>query len=445
MKSNVAKVELSEDEKIVHSGDPWIWGAYIFLCVVSLVEFYSASSQVIMKQGLFFPLVKQLGILATGFCIMYFLQRRKTAQIKKWVKTVGAISFALVILVLIIGKDENGATRSIIIGPLTIQPAELAKIGTAMLVAYIISNNQKPDGVEKKGIICAFLTVVAFAALMFGNGLMNTALLMLTCVAIMWVGGTTLKQIFSVGGMFVVVFAMFYFVKDYQDDKKQAFTEQTHQIEMTRGTTEVKAETQNETVTIARREKTWVSRVEKWYHNLTHLIEDDVRGENAQEMYAHMAQAHGGVLGSGPGGSRECSRLPLAFSDYIFSIVIEEYGLLGAIVLLFVYLGLPLRAAFIANKCAHTFPALLIMGMAIMITMQALTHMAINVGLLPVSGQTLPMISAGGTSIWVVSAAFGIMISVSRHASMNSLDKKQQEKEVMILGDAAPKIRMKKA
>lgn len=137
-------------------------------------------------------------------------------------------------------------------------------------------------------------------------------------------------------------------------------------------------------------------------------------------MFSYMAQANGGVFGVFPGNSRECSRLPLAFSDYIFSIIIEDIGFAGAFAVLVLYLWLLARAGSIASKCTRAFPALLVMGMAVMIVFQALFHMAITTGVFPVSGQPLPLISKGGTSILVTCVAFGIMLSVSRYAAQNN-------------------------
>lgn len=143
---------------------------------------------------------------------------------------------------------------------------------------------------------------------------------------------------------------------------------------------------------------------------------DPLTDYNRQVLIAKMSQANGGVLGEGPGNSRESARLPLAFSDYIFSIIVEDVGFVGGVFLLVLYLFLLARAGVIASKCTKAFPALLITGCATLIVSQALIHMAIVVGLAPVSGQPLPFISKGGTSILVMSAAMGMMLSVSKFA-----------------------------
>lgn len=154
--------------------------------------------------------------------------------------------------------------------------------------------------------------------------------------------------------------------------------------------------------------------------------EQKIVAENRQEMYSYMAQANGGIFGVMPGNSRETARLPLAFSDYIFAIVVEDIGLIGGLFLLVIYLSLLGRAGTIAARCDRAFPAMLVMGMAVMIVFQALFHMAITTGVFPVSGQPLPMISQGGTSMLVTSLAFGIMLSISRYASMAGRKKAQK-------------------
>ena len=150
-----------------------------------------------------------------------------------------------------------------------------------------------------------------------------------------------------------------------------------------------------------------------------------------------MAQAHGGLFGVGPGNSRENARLPLAFSDYIFSIIVEDTGFVGGVILLILYLCLLARAGIIATKCTKAFPALLITGCATLIVTQALIHMFIVTGLMPVSGQPLPFISKGGTSILVMSSAMGMMLSVSKFAvqQRRSADKNQAIKEALADSD----------
>ena len=164
---------------------------------------------------------------------------------------------------------------------------------------------------------------------------------------------------------------------------------------------------------------TWTGRLDRFWGDTIPKYAQPINALNRQEMYSYMAQANGGIFGVFPGNSRETARLPLAFSDYIFAIIVEDLGFVGGLLLMLVYLWLLRRAGGIASRCSRAFPALLVMGMAVMIVFQALFHMAITTGAFPVSGQPLPLISKGGTSIIVTSIAFGIMLSVSRYAVQN--------------------------
>ncbi|MDE7150783.1 MAG: FtsW/RodA/SpoVE family cell cycle protein, partial [Candidatus Amulumruptor sp.] len=148
---------------------------------------------------------------------------------------------------------------------------------------------------------------------------------------------------------------------------------------------------------------------QKYYNYFTAL--------NVNYFFSYLEMPNGGVFGVFPGNSRETARLPLAFSDYIYSIIIEDCGLVGGLVVLVLYLWLMARASGIAARCTRAFPAFLVLGMAVMIVIQALFHIAIVTGVFPVSGQPLPLISKGGSSILVTSIAFGVMLSVSRHTA----------------------------
>ncbi len=181
--------------------------------------------------------------------------------------------------------------------------------------------------------------------------------------------------------------------------------------------------------------KTQVNRILRHFEGVH--PDDPLTDENRQVIMSKLAQARGGLVGSGFGNSRESVRLPLAFSDYIYSIVIEESGLIGGIFLMALYLFLLGRAGFVAYNVNRALPAFLILGCAILIVFQALVHMAIVTGLFPVSGQPLPLISKGGTSVIVMSAAIGIMLSVSGHATRQNEGKTALDSdEARHLGDS---------
>ena len=246
--------------------------------------------------------------------------------------------------------------------------------------------------------------LAAFGLMLYSNGLTNTALIVIIATAMFVIGGTQLNKLAVIFCIFAVVGGIVYNTKFKTSDANAEGT-----------ATEMAA---NSTVGEA---GGTVDRTELRQKRVTDFLEgvepdDTVTDFNRQVFFANMSQAHGGLLGNGPGNSRESARLPLAFSDYIFSIVVEDTGFVGGVCLLILYLLLLARAGVIASKCTKAFPALLITGCATLIVSQAMIHMAIVVGLAPVSGQPLPFISKGGTSILVMSAAMGMMLSVSKFA-----------------------------
>ena len=179
------------------------------------------------------------------------------------------------------------------------------------------------------------------------------------------------------------------------------------------------------------RSHTWKARIER--HMRLNKSADPITDENKQEQLSYIAQAHGGLTGVGIGNSRETARLPLAFSDYIYAIVVEELGAVIAIFVLIFYLFLLGRAGRLAMQYKSTFPTLLTIGCALVICLQALFHICIVVGVFPVSGQPLPLISKGGTSIIATSLALGVMLSASRWAARKNDDEATQRLELSTL------------
>ena len=437
---------LEESQRTMKSGDRWIWGFYICLCIISLIEAYSASSQEILTQGLFKPFIKHFVTLGLGFGLLFYLQKKHYQTYIRWILPFTLLTIACLILVYFIGENVNGAQRAIPLGPFTLQPAEMAKLATALQVLWIVAKHQIACGVSNKGMWYSIIVVTIFAVLLFMQGFTNTVIMMAISVGIMIVGGIKVSKLILVGLMYALIGGGLFAYKTHSDDKAELmeiaslelrlnqndFRDQLQrdsalarlgELQIKQGLIDEAPQTNaaHSSITTGNtkgvgRSSTWKKRIERFIANHDSLLYKPLNSENQQEMYAHFAQAHGGIIGAGPGGSRECSRLPLAFSDYIYSIIVEETGFIGGVIVLMIYLWLLIRAGIIAGQCQRAFPALLIIGMAMMITFQALIHMAINTGLFPVSGQPLPLISKGGTSILIISAGFGIMLSVSRHA-----------------------------
>lgn len=422
----------SEEKRKRHSdltrkyGDSWIWGIYFILLIVSIVESYSASSQIVAGRSVYSPIINQGGFLLLGLGIIVAMSRIKynnTYLLTGLIPLLWFVSVGGLLYVMVAGKVVNGAARAVYIMGFSVQPAELAKLSVVTMLAFILARSQKNNDVSMWGLVASVIVVAVFGLLMLRDGLTNTALLMGISLSMMVVGGISWRRIIIVMAMFGIVVAAVYKVKSYNDSHDTVV--QTNQT-LAAGADDKEGKVD--------RTKMRGDRIDKWLHSDS-LIYEHVSDDNAQEMFSRMAQAHGGVTGVTPGHSRECSRLPLAFSDYIYSIIVEETGLVGGIIVLMLYFALMSRAAIIASRCSRSLPALLIMGMAAMITCQALCHMAINVGAMPVSGQPLPLISKGGTSILVTSVAFGLMICISRSVA-NGDDRRNNKKKKENEGDA---------
>ncbi len=417
-------------------GDPWIWGIFIMLVVISIVESYSASSREILDQGLYKPVIKQCAFLAVGAGLVFWLRRINYNNPLFLYMMVPVLALATVFSLLYVmkfGEIINGARRSmpIIPGVFSIQPAEFAKLSIVTLLSYIFAKTQKNRDISNKGLIWAGFVVLVFGGLMVKSGLTNTLLLMAISISMLLIGGAKFKKIFIVGICFILMAGGFFIIKSHNDEKEQSFKEMQASTPGAMSPQELEEAVADKKGDGTDRTGTWKSRFMKWW-NSDSLVYKPITAENQQEMFSRMAQAHGGMLGVGIGRSRECSRLPLAFSDYIFSIIVEETGFLGGLFVLLLYLSLLGRAAMIVRRSKRVLPSLLVIGMASYITFQALFHIAINVGLFPVSGQPLPLISKGGSSMLAICIAFGVMLSVSRTIA-NQGNKKNKADETPII------------
>lgn len=392
--------------------DPYLWGIYIALLVVSVIELFSASSSEVSAGNVYLPLIRHGLFLVIGLGLVLFLQNIHYIKISNLAVFMAVVSLGLLLFSNYFGIEINGAQRAISIAGFTIQPAEIVKYTVVILLATILGRSQSPGGISNKGMIIAALSVVLFAACLWKNGLTNTILLFLVSVAMFLIGGMRWKQFFIIMAIYTVCGGCLYLVK-YQDEKDDEF-DKVGKTEMVAGNDDGRMETHK-------------GRISRFLEGVN--PDDPIDDYNRQVVFAKISQANGGVFGQGPGNSRESARLPLAFSDYIYSIIVEDTGLVGGIGLLIVYLLLLARAGRIAYRCSRAIPSFMIMGCAVLIVLQALVHMAIVTGLFPVSGQPLPLISKGGTSVIVMSVAIGTMLSVSRF-SVTSGDKKQIKAEL---------------
>lgn len=386
--------------------DKQIWGIYILLVCISIVELYSASSREISAGNIFGPIIRHIGLLGAGFLIMVGMQRVHYNKIYKWTYVIVALSVIATIYTMFFGTVINGTRRSFALLGISVQPSELIKLSAALLIARVLSHSQIKgvNDVTTRGVVICAVAVLVFGLLLVNQGLTNTLLLMFISLSMMIIGGVGVRKFFTVIGIYAVLGCCYggYKLLGGDDDGKAAVqTEQTTGIISGTNTGEVD------------RTSTRKNRIVNYFSD---KLSESITADNQQEQYSYIAQANGGIFGVGPGNSRETARLPLAFSDYIYAIIIEDTGLVGGLFVMILYLWLLARAGRIASQCQKAYPAFLVIGMAVFIVFQALFHMAIVTGFFPVSGQPLPLISKGGSSVIITSLALGIMLSVSRFA-----------------------------
>ncbi len=390
--------------------DSYIWGTYIFLLIISVIELFSASSQEVKVDDIYGPIIRHAMFLAIGLVLMLFIQRQHFLRLYYWIPMFVIISLMMMVLVLVAGVNINGVRRAITLAGMTILPAEFLKLAVALGIAWILSRNQikGQHDVTTAGVVQCMILVLLSSGLLFNQGLTNTLLLMTISLAMMLVGGISWRKFGYVLLIYVIIggFAMGAKAVMHKDHGPTAEDYALAEINQTEVVT---------TGDKGNRMGTWTSRIKR--HLRLNKSADPINDENKQEQLSYIAQAHGGLTGVGIGNSRENARLPLAFSDYIYAIIVEELGALIAILVLAFYLFLLGRAGKLATQFKSTLPCLLVIGCALVICLQALFHICIVVGVFPVSGQPLPLISKGGTSIIATSIALGVMLSTSRSAT----------------------------
>ncbi|MDE6741415.1 MAG: FtsW/RodA/SpoVE family cell cycle protein [Muribaculaceae bacterium] len=403
--------------------DPYIWGIYLMLVLISIIELYSASAAEVVSTNVYAPLIRHGMFLGIGFVLLYLVQRTHYGYITRFAGLIGVLSWLALAYSTFMGVEINGAQRAFMLGPFTVQPPEIVKLTVIIWLAAILAKSQKRHDVKTSGIVSSAIVVAAFGGLLALNGLTNTLLVMVVSVSMFLICGIPLRKILIVIGIYAVLFGVFYlFTKVINRSSEFDKVGQTEEVVDTGGGDHSLGS------------QTQINRVVRFLRGVH--PEDELTDINRQEVMAKLAQARGGIFGKGIGNSRESVRLPLAFSDYIYSIVIEESGLIGGIFLMVLYLLLLARAGYVAYHLSRALPAFLILGCAILIVFQALVHMAIVTGLFPVSGQPLPLISKGGTSVLVMSVAIGIMLSVSRYATRQKEGKSARDNdEARHLGD----------
>ncbi len=381
-------------------GDKYIWGIVVLLSLISILVVYSATGSLAYKMNkgnTSVYLFKQLSFSLIGLVLIYFLHRINYTIFSRVATILFLVSVPLLLYTLLFGAKINDGSRwiKLPIINMTIQTSDFAKLALFMYISRLLSKKQEKIKDFKKGFIPVVMPVVIICALIMPANLSNALLTGATALLLMFIGRVSLKHIFLTIGIalipvaiIVMVSVLTYDGKQKEGPKKPAMAEKVKSFG---------------------RFGTWVKRVQDFMY-----ARDNETPYQVQQ--AKIAIANGGILvGLGPGNSRQRNFLPQAYNDFIYSIIIEEYGLLGGAFMIFIYLIFLFRCIRIFRRCPYAFGAFLALGLSFTLVIQAIANMAVNVNLVPVTGVTLPLVSMGGSSFLFTCGAIGIILSVARN------------------------------
>ncbi len=412
----------------IFKGDKVVWMIFFFLCIISLIEVFSSSSSLTYDKASYFgPFIKHSSLLAVGLIVMVVIQNIDCKYFKVATIFLLLISGATLIWVLLAGQSTNGAQRWISFFGLQFQPSEIAKGTIVLAVAQVLSAMQTENGTEEKTFKYVMTVSCPLILLIMFENLSTAILISMVVVGMMFYGRVSSRKIgkliggFALIGLVGLIFILLVGKTEPKEgeDSKNNMTEKVVQAESEEGFLD----------NIFHRVGTWKGRILKFVDSKDVPPEEFDLDKDSQIGHANIAIASSEIVGKGPGNSEERDMLPQAFSDFIYAIIIEELGLFGGIFVMFLYIFLLWRAGRIADRCANNFPAFLVMGLALLLVCQAMFNMMVAVGLAPVTGQPLPLISKGGTSTIINCAYLGAILSVS--ISAKKKDNSKQKKPVV--------------
>jgi cell division protein FtsW len=382
-------------------GDKVIWALVVLLALVSLLAVYSATGSLAYKNykgNTEIYLFKQVAFIVAGILVIYFAHLVNYTFYSKVARIAFIVSIPLLIYTLFFGVKMNEGSRWIRL-PLvnmTIQTSDFARLALFMYLARLISKKQDVIKDFKKGFLPVIMPV-ALVCLLIAPANLSTALLLgLCCLLLMFIGRVKGRHILLTIGIACIPVIFLVAAATIRHNRH-------HDAEIT-GTVKKKSSS------LFGRVDTWIGRVENFMYGSN---QSDV--DAYQTNQAKIAIARGGLLGVGPGNSTTRDYLPQAYNDFIYAIIIEEYGLLGGAFIIFIYLVFLYRCIRIYKKCPYAFGAFLALGLSFTLAIQALANMAVTVNLFPVTGVTLPLVSMGGTSFIFTCLAIGIILSVARN------------------------------
>jgi cell division protein FtsW len=367
-------------------GDRYIWLVVIFLSIISMLAVYSSTGSLAFKyQGgnMEYYLIRQFGMIMLGIFLMYVAHKINYTYYSRFAQLLLFISVPLLFITLIFGIEINDARRWLTIPVVNIsfQTSDLAKLALIMYIARALAKNQGNIKDFKTGFLPVMLPALIVCGLIAPSNLSTAAILFVTCLLLMFIGRVNMKYIAIMALTGIVLLGIIIVIA--------------------------------ELTSFHARVDTWVSRLHDFFGS---------GAEAYQVQQSKIAIANGGIFGVGPGNSTQRNFLPSPYSDFIYAIIVEEYGIIGAISLVLLYLFFLLRCIKLFVKCPGAFGAFLAVGLSFGLVVQALINMAVVVHLLPTTGVTLPFVSMGGTSLWFTSVAIGIILSVSRNVEEENED-----------------------
>ncbi|HEY6082224.1 MAG TPA: FtsW/RodA/SpoVE family cell cycle protein [Chitinophagaceae bacterium] len=376
-------------------GDKVIWAIVVILSLVSVLAVYSSTGSLayrLQKGHTEYYLFKQLSVLALGIIIIYFAHRVNYTVYSRLAVFLFLLSIPLLMYTLVFGSNINDASRWIRLPVinLTFQTSDMAKLALFMYVSRQLSRKQDIIKDLKKGFLPIIIPVGIICLLIMPANMSTALLLGASCLMLCFIGRISIKYLFATVGIGVAGIGL--------------------------------------VIIVVLATGIGGGRVQTWKSRMQHFGHHEKSEEPYQVQQAKIAIANGGIFGRGPGNSEQRNFLPHPYSDFIYAIIIEEYGMIGGFLMIAFYMIFLFRSIRIFKRCPYAFGAFLALGLSFTLVIQALANMAVNVNLFPVTGVTLPLVSMGGTSIWFTSLAIGIILSVSRNVEeMEGNNKKLED------------------
>lgn len=377
-------------------GDKVIWAVVVVLALVSLLVVYSSTGTLAyrLSKSNESYLFKQVVFIAIGVMIIYFLHKVNYKIYSQVARLLFIISVPLLIYTLFFGVKLNEGSRWIRLPiiQMTVQTSYLAKLAMFMYMSRLLSRKQEVIKDFKQGFLPIIIPVAIICVLIAPANLSTALLIGATSMLIMFIGRVSVKHLLLVVGIALIPVILLISAAVINHHKNNGEI--------------VKSDSKNRLFV---RVNTWINRVENFMYGGVDADDDD----NYQVNQAKIAIAKGGWMGAGPGNSQQRNFLPHPYSDFIFAIIIEEYGLAGGLFITFIYLVFLYRCIRIFRRCPYAFGAFLALALSFTLVIQALANMAVNVNLFPVTGVTLPLVSMGGSSFIFTCIAIGIILSVA--------------------------------